>query len=132
MRRQNQTAKAGVQDLLKSFSGRLRNLRERRGLSQQELADMVGIHLSQLGRLERGVSTPSAETVLALAHALRATTDALLRGDRAGEQELAIGNVRLFERFRALETLDRDEQETAIKLIDALVAKQKVKEALAG
>lgn len=93
---------------------------------------MVGIHLSQLGRLERGVSTPSAETVLALAHALRATTDALLRGDRAGEQELAIGNVRLFERFRALETLDRDEQETAIKLIDALVAKQKVKEALAG
>ncbi|MGB6993838.1 MAG: helix-turn-helix transcriptional regulator, partial [Thermoanaerobaculia bacterium] len=127
MRRQNRTAKAGVQDLLKSFSGRLRNLRERRGLSQQELADMVGIHLSQLGRLERGVSTPSAETVLALAHALRATTDALLRGDRAGEQELAIGNVRLFERFRALETLDRDEQETAIKLIDALVAKQKVK-----
>ncbi|MGB5817168.1 MAG: helix-turn-helix transcriptional regulator, partial [Thermoanaerobaculia bacterium] len=127
MRRQNQTAKAGVQDLLKSFSGRLRNLRERRGLSQQELADMVGIHLSQLGRLERGVSTPSAETVLALAHALRATTDALLRGDRSGEQELAIGNVRLFERFRALETLDRDEQETAIKLIDALVAKQKVK-----
>ncbi|MGB6336533.1 MAG: helix-turn-helix transcriptional regulator [Thermoanaerobaculia bacterium] len=132
MRRQNRTAKAGVQDLLKSFSGRLRNLRERRGLSQQELADMVGIHLSQLGRLERGVSTPSAETVLALAHALRATTDALLRGDRAGEQELAIGNVRLFERFRALETLDRDEQETAIKLIDALVAKQKVKQALAG
>jgi transcriptional regulator with XRE-family HTH domain len=132
MRRQNQTAKAGVQDLLKSFSGRLRKLRERRGLSQQELADMVGIHLSQLGRLERGVSTPSAETVLALAHALRATTDALLRGDHTGVQELAIGNVRLFERFRALETLDRDEQETAIKLIDALVAKQKVKQALAG
>lgn len=93
---------------------------------------MVGIHLSQLGRLEREVSTPSAETVLALAGALRATTDAILRGDESGEQELEIQNVRLFERFRALEGLGRDEQETAIKLIDALVAKERVKAAVAG
>jgi transcriptional regulator with XRE-family HTH domain len=40
----------------------------------------VGIHLSQLGRIERGVSAPSAETVVALARALHATTDALLCG----------------------------------------------------
>lgn len=124
--------KAETEEQLKDFGTRLRALREKRELSQQELADMVGIHLSQLGRIERGVSTPSSETVVALAHALRATTDALLRGDRAGEEELEIQNVRLYERFRALETLGRDEQETAIKLIDALVAKEKVKEAVAG
>jgi hypothetical protein len=34
--------------------------------------------------------------------------------------------VRLFERFQALETLDRDDQDTAIKLIDALVAKRRL------
>ena len=93
---------------------------------------MVGIHLSQLGRIERSVSTPSAETVLALAGALHATTDSLLRGDHAGEQKLEIQNVRLYERFRALESLGRGEQETAIKLIDALVAQEKVRAAVAG
>jgi transcriptional regulator with XRE-family HTH domain len=124
--------KAEVEDQLRGFSKRLRLLRERRGLSQQELADMVGIHLSQLSRIERGVSTPSSETVLSLARALHATTDALLRGDTSGEQELQIENVRLYQRFRALETLGRDEQETAIKLIDALVAQEKVRAAVAG
>lgn len=117
---------------MKGFGKRLRTLREKRRLSQHELADLVGIHLSQLSRIERGVSTPSAETVLALSRALRATTDALLRGDRAGEEKLEIQNIRLYERFRALETLADDDQETAIKLIDALVAKEKVREALAS
>lgn len=83
-------------------------------------------------RIERGMRTPSAETVLTLAHALRATTDALLRGDRTGEQKLGIQSVRLFARFWALETFGHDEQETAIKLSDSIVAKEKVKKALAG
>lgn len=93
---------------------------------------MVGIHFSQLGRIERGVSGPSAETVLALAQALRTTTDALLRGDQTGVEPLQIENVRLHERFRKLASLNRDEQETAIKVIDALVAKSRVRDALAS
>ena len=38
-------------------------LRRRRKLSQAELADMVGIHRNQIGRLERGESniTPERE-----------------------------------------------------------------------
>lgn len=110
-------------DKMKGFGHRLKALRERRQLSQQELADLIGLHLSQLSRLERGVSRPNAETVLALAHALRATTDALLSGDAAGEQTLEIENLRLYERFRALGSLGREEQETVVRLIDAVIAK---------
>lgn len=130
--RAERSPKAEAETSLKGFGPRLRALREKRGLSQQELADLIGIHMSQLSRLERSVSTPSAETVLSLARALRATTDALLRGDRAGEQELEIQNVRLYERFRVLEGLGDDAQEVAIKVIDALIAKERVREAVAG
>jgi transcriptional regulator with XRE-family HTH domain len=115
---------------MKGFGTRLRALREKRGLSQQELADIIGIHLSQLSRLEREASFPTAETVLSLARALHATTDALLLGDRSGEERIKLHNVRLFERFRALDSAARDEQETAIKLIDALLAKRRMEEAL--
>lgn len=117
---------------MKGFGSRLKELRQKRELSQQELANMVGIHLSQLSRLERGINTPSAETVLALARALRATTDALLGGDRNGEQQIEIKSVRLYERFRALGDLSKEDQETAIKVIDALIAKHKVRQAVAG
>ena len=109
--------------MLKGFGARVRALREKRSLSQQELADMVGLHLSQLGRIERGSHAPSAVTLLALARALRATTDALLRGDRSGEEPLQIENVRLFERFRALQGLPKEEQDTVLRLVDAVLAK---------
>lgn len=115
-------------DEMKGFAQRLKALRERRQLSQQALAEIVGLHLSQLSRLERGVSRPNAETVLALAHALRATTDALLSGDTAGEQPLEIDNLRLYERFRALGTLGREDQETVVRLIDAVIAKHRLED----
>lgn len=115
---------------MKGFGARLRLLREKRRLSQNDLANMVGIHLSQLGRIERGTCLPSAETVLALARALRATTDALLRGDHAGEESIQIQNVRLYERFRALEGMSRGDQDAIIRVLDAMIAKQRVESAL--
>jgi transcriptional regulator with XRE-family HTH domain len=108
---------------MKSVGARVRALREKRGLSQQELADLVGVHLSQLSRLERGTSLPSAETVLALARALRATTDALLRGDRDGEELIEFGNIRLYEKFRLLDKLPKEEQEIALQILDGVIAK---------
>jgi len=39
-------------------------------------------------------------------------------------------NLRLLERFKALEGFDKRDQETVIKLIDAMIVKQKVKGAL--
>lgn len=117
--------------MMKGFGERLRKLREERHLSQHELSQLVGIHLSQLSRIERGASFPSAETVLTLARALHTSTDALLRGENNGVQKLEIENVRLYERFRALETTGRDGQETVIKVIDAILAKERVEAALA-
>lgn len=121
-----------VKATLRGLGQRLKEMREERSLSQQELADMIGIHLSQLGRIERNLNTPSVETVLALAYALRVSTDALLTGDQNGQQDPEIKNLKLFERFRVLEGLAKDDQETAIKLIDALIAKERVKQAIAG
>ena len=115
---------------MKGFGARLRSLRDEQGLSQNQLADRIGLHLSQLSRIEREASTPTAETLIALARALHTTTDALLIGERPNEPKQPIRNVRLLERFQKLEAIDRDEQETAIKLIDALIAKHDVEQAL--
>lgn len=115
---------------MKGFGQRLKKLREENSLSQQALADMIGIHLSQLSRIEREASVPSAETLVELTRALRTTADALLTGEPGDESTAPIRNVRLLERFQQLETIDRDEQETAIKVIDALIAKHRVEEAL--
>lgn len=111
---------------MKGFGSRLRELRERQGLSQLELAQKVDLHMSQVSRYERENSLPTAEKLIRLARILGVSTDELLQGPRGTPSSGPIRNVRLLERFQALETLDRDDQDTAIKLIDALVAKRRL------
>jgi transcriptional regulator with XRE-family HTH domain len=52
------------------FSARLRELREARGWSQQELAERSGLHLMTVSRFERDTLKPTWEIALALAEAL--------------------------------------------------------------
>lgn len=49
----------------------IQRLRKEAGLSQEELADLSGIHLTHIGGLERGVRNPSYATLLRIACALR-------------------------------------------------------------
>jgi transcriptional regulator with XRE-family HTH domain len=54
----------------KAFGQRVRDLRAREGLSQDGLAHSSGIHLTSIGRIERGGREPRLTTVLKLAEGL--------------------------------------------------------------
>jgi transcriptional regulator with XRE-family HTH domain len=61
------------------FAGRLRELRERAGLTQQELAARVGTTVRNISRLETGVQEATWPTVVALAGVFGVTCDAFLQ-----------------------------------------------------
>ena len=52
------------------FGPRLKELREKAGLTQKEVGEKVGVSTNTVARLERGENTPSWPTVVALAQAL--------------------------------------------------------------
>lgn len=60
----------------------LKGARKARGLSQQELADMVGIEQQSYQRIEVGKRLPSVPVLVRLCDALDVSADALL--SRAG------------------------------------------------
>lgn len=60
------------------FAGRLRELREARGLSQAQLAEVAGMHRFGVAKLEQGVREPAWATVIALAAALGCTPNDFL------------------------------------------------------
>ena len=58
-------------EVIKAFGRRLRDLRISNGLSQEHLANMAEIPLSQVGRIERGEVNPTLSTINVLAKALK-------------------------------------------------------------
>ena len=51
-------------------TNRVEALRDRAGLTRQELADRVGVHYQTIGYIERGEYSPSLVLALKIAHVL--------------------------------------------------------------
>ena len=112
----------------KAFGTRLKNLRKQKKLTQKEVAAKVAIGFSQYNKYECGLYIPPAEKLILLAELFSRSIDYLLTGDTADASPLH--NVKLMERFRALENFKPEDQETVVKLIDAMIVKQKAEGAL--
>lgn len=114
--------------LRKEFGARLKVLRKQKNWAQKELAAKVEIRFQQLNKYESGLNIPPAEMLVRLAETLDVTVDFLLTGNPVEDSPLA--SSRLFKRFKVLERLASDDQETIIKVIDAMIAKQRMESAL--
>ena len=60
------------------FSDRLAELRKKRGLTQQQIADELSVNRVTYTNWEKGNRQPNLENVVKLAHILDVTTDDLL------------------------------------------------------
>jgi transcriptional regulator with XRE-family HTH domain len=69
------------------FSALLRELRDKAGLTQEQLAEKAGIALSTLRNHEQGHRLPSWSAVVKLAKALGVSTDEFAKCDEVNEPE---------------------------------------------
>jgi transcriptional regulator with XRE-family HTH domain len=115
-------------DMRRGLGQRIKNLRKQRHWTQKELAAKVDVRFPQLNKYECGLHAPPVEKLVRLAEVFDTTVDFLLTGNRSEERPLH--NLRLVERFRELEEFDTEDQETVIKLIDAMIVKNKVEGAI--
>ena len=63
----------------KDFGSRIRSVRRQQSLTQERLAEKVGISASFLGHIERGTRVASLETLVDLCNALNVAPEYLLR-----------------------------------------------------
>lgn len=57
------------------FPERLKEIRERKNITQQQLADLIGVGQTAVARWETGVRKPTWESVLAICDALEISCD---------------------------------------------------------
>src|SRR5437588_5164400 len=104
------------------FPQRLAALRKERGLTQQALADMVGMHISQIRRYEAGQSQPTLDAIRKLAVALSVSADMLLfeKNERGPDEELKL-------QFEAASRLDPEEKKVIRSVIESIILRHEAR-----
>lgn len=95
------------------FPRHLAWLRKERGVIQQALAGLVGIHISQLRRYESGQSQPTLDAIRKLAPAFSVSADMLLfaRDERGPDDDFKL-------QFEAASRLNPDEKNVIRSVIE--------------
>ena len=108
---------------------KIKILRKKVGLSQQDLADKVGIHITHLSRLENGHLQPSLDAVRKLMDIFEVSADYLLNDDTE-TYEVKINDKSLAEKIRLIDTLEEKEREALSQVIDSMLTKQRMRKVL--
>jgi transcriptional regulator with XRE-family HTH domain len=98
------------------FPARLRAAREKRGLTQGELAKRAGLQMSAISHFETGTRKPSFENLRRLADALDVTTDFLL--GRSEDFDGSAAAAKLHRHGANLTATDLELTEQFIKLLE--------------
>jgi transcriptional regulator with XRE-family HTH domain len=110
------------------FGEILKRLRQEKSLSQQELANLIGVHVRQVSKYEMGTSMPTLDRIRRMAETLEVSADELVFG--ASKRRAATNTIKhpvLAERLRTLEQMvSRDELRSVIELLDAFIAKKQI------
>lgn len=107
----------------KEVGARLRALRVASGLTQIQLAEMVGTHQTALSQVEVGRRGVSLDQVVKLARALKVTPDQILGDTHTQATAGHSRNGRLWRRIQRIDALPKAKQRAILQIIDAFIEK---------
>jgi transcriptional regulator with XRE-family HTH domain len=104
------------------FPQRLAALRKERSLTQDQLAERVGVHVSQIRRYEAATSTPTLDALRKLAIALSVSADTLVfdKDERGPDEDLRL-------QFEATARLTDDEKRVLKTVIEGILLTHEAK-----
>jgi transcriptional regulator with XRE-family HTH domain len=103
---------------------RVARLRRERGITQEELAQLLGVSQPVVSDYERGELRLHGELLLQLAEILDTSADEIL-GLARRKSDGAVKNRRLARRLLQIEKLPKRDQQAILRTIDAFLAKTK-------
>jgi transcriptional regulator with XRE-family HTH domain len=108
----------------KAFGQRLQEIRKRRGLSQVEVAERLGIHQSLISQYERGYLRLHGALLVRLAQILNTTPDEILAARQAGGNghDHALDR-RFIRRLQKIDRLSAHKKKILLGTIDAFLSK---------
>lgn len=102
--------------LKKCFGARIKELREAKGLNQEQLAELVSMESRQISRIETGRSFTTLENIENIAHALNVEAEELFSFRHKQSKDILINKINDF-----LLNAEDEKVELIYKLVEAVV-----------
>jgi len=109
------------------FSKRLKKIRIEKGLTKGDLAKLIGVHYSQIGRYEEKGAQPSSDVMAKLANALEISTDFLMNGTSDDLANSTLTDKELLNQFKTIEKLSENDKGVVKVFLDAFITKGKLR-----
>lgn len=106
----------------------IKGLREEKGLTQQQIADLVLMHRSNYSKVEKGERELSLEATNKIASYFGLTIDQLLNDEQNIPQEITTEDKSLMEQVKLIAQLEPEEKSMVFKMIDTFLTKKKFKD----
>lgn len=106
----------------------IKELRKSRGISQQQIADLINMHRSNYSKVESGQREISISALTKIAKYFNVSVDDILNNKNEVPEEISVENKTLLEKVKLIEELEEDEQNMVFKFIDSLLTKKKFKD----
>jgi transcriptional regulator with XRE-family HTH domain len=116
---------------MEQFQESLRELRERRGLTQARLAELLEVSPRGYNRWETGAAAPRLDTLVKIAEILNVTLDELV-GRTEPTSQVVIQNPKLHALYREIDGLSDEDQQALVILLDSLIKRSQMGHILAS
>jgi transcriptional regulator with XRE-family HTH domain len=113
-----------------NLNEKIRKLRTEKKWSQAELAEKLDITPGHITRLETGKFTPSTEVVRKLSRIFDVSADFLLDDSIDNEYDQNVINSPLMKRIQLISSLDKQQQEAIMTIIDSMIKEKKMRDIL--
>ncbi|MBE9573869.1 MAG: helix-turn-helix domain-containing protein [Proteobacteria bacterium] len=112
------------------FSERLSKLRNERGLTQQEMAKLIGVGIAQMRRYEKGKSSPTLDVIKNIARTLGVSADELIFDKDERVAAAKILDRRLLEQFELISRLSPHDKEAVKIILESMIIKSRLEEVM--
>jgi transcriptional regulator with XRE-family HTH domain len=112
------------------FAEKLAKLRNERGLTQQEMANLIGVGIAQMRRYEKGKSSPTLEVIKNIARTLGVSADELIFDEEERVAAAKILDSELLEQFDLVSKLSPNDKDAIKTILDSMIMKSRLQEVM--
>ncbi len=107
---------------------KIKTLKINEKLTQMQLAKIINIHYTHIGKYENDLQIPSTDTLKKIANHFSVSVDYLLGDEDKGEIRVSFQDEELLKQFKAIEFMPENDKNVIKELINAFLVKNQIKQ----